>query len=506
MGCVIHGDQSDSDSDDSEDEPVLTDEDPDTIEKVKNKYVIESDDDDNSDGEKRLVKPGKAKRFEEMCATLDKVNKAKNINDWVSMLESFDKMNKQLEKVMLVNRTGKVPTLYIRALVLLEEYVGEALANKDAKKKMSSTNAKALNSMKQKLKKNNKEYEDLIQKYKENPVEEVFMEEEEVETNCEAEVLKHEENQDKREKEDGWERKSGKKSKLVLDKQQFMSDPCHVTWETVNKKYKEVVAVRGRKGMRWFELVEHLIFLAKFAKTPAQKLEILLSIVSAQFDAGFHGHMPAHVWQKCVHNMLVILDILVQNPSIRVDDKVEIDDNESQRGADYKGTIWVNGNLAGFVKRLDNEFFKSLQSLDPHTTEYIDRLRDEPMLFLLAQNFQEYLEQVGDYKAAAKLTLRQVELLHYKPQDVYDAMRKLAEQRESADNGEVQAATSVFLETPEFVRRRPAFVESNRAMMDILVSLIYKYGDDRTKARAMLCDIFHHALNNDFYTSRDLLL
>ncbi|KAL6145385.1 hypothetical protein ACLB2K_056073 [Fragaria x ananassa] len=371
---------------------------------------------------------------------------------------------------------------------------------------MSSTNAKALNSMKQKLKKNNKEYEDLIQKYKENPVEEEFLEEEEVETNCEAEVPKHEENQDKREKEDGWERKSGKKSKLVLDKQQFMSDPCQVTWETVNKKYKEVAAVRGRKGTRWFELVEQLIFLAKFAKTPAQKLEILLSIVSAQFDAGLHGHMPAHVWKKSVHNMLVILDILVQYPSIRVDDKVEIDDNESQKGADYKGTIWVNGNLAGFVERLDNEFFKSLQSLDPHTTEYIDRLRDEPMLFLLAQNFQEYLEQVGDYKAAAKLALRQVELLHYKPHDVYDAMRKLAEQRESADNGEAQAATSVFLETPELVRRRPAFVESNRAMMDILVSLIYKYGDDRTKARAMLCDIFHHALNNDFYTSRDLLL
>ncbi|KAL6145384.1 hypothetical protein ACLB2K_056072 [Fragaria x ananassa] len=118
------GRQSDSDNDYSEDEIVLTDEDPDTIEKVKNKYVIESDDDDNSDCEKRVVKPGKAKRFEEMCATLDKINKAKNINDWVSMQDSFDKMNKQLEKVMRVNRTGKVPTLYIRVLFLLEENVG----------------------------------------------------------------------------------------------------------------------------------------------------------------------------------------------------------------------------------------------------------------------------------------------------------------------------------------------------------------------------------------------
>ncbi|KAM4116069.1 hypothetical protein ACJW30_02G022800 [Castanea mollissima] len=363
---------------------------------------------------------------------------------------------------------------------------------------MSSSNAKALNSMKQKLKKNNKLYEDMISKYRENPEieeerDEGDDEDEEIDLEIEEDLTKIEfkdsedddsdkvENSEDDDDDDGgggeWEKKRSKKDKL-MDKQ--FKNPSEITWDTVNKKFKEVVAARGRKGTGRFEQVEQLTFLTKVAKTPAQKLEILFSVVSAQFDVnpGLNGYMPINVWKKCVHNMLEILDILFQYPNIVMNDMVGPDENETQKGPEYNGTIRVWGNLVAFVEK-------------------------------------DHLERAGDLKAAAKVALKRVELIYYKPQEVCDAMRKLAEQTGDGDNGEAGEEPKVveesrgptaFVVTPQLVPRKPTFPENSRTMMDCLVSLIYKFGDERTKARSMLCDIYHHALLDEFSTSRDLLL
>ncbi|CAL9221932.1 unnamed protein product [Arabidopsis halleri] len=425
---------------------------------------------------KRVVKPRKDKRFEEMTNTIENMKHAMNINDCVYLQETFEKLNKHLEKVMKITKSVKASTLYIKALVLLEDFL-----NGDKERKMSTSNSKAFNSMRQKLKKNNMQYQEDINRFRESPdIEDDYEYEEEVEEptdNVSWEML-------------------------------FSLDHEEITWNMVNKKFKEIMAARGSKRrsarlkLKTGEThADKLIDLTKIAKTPAQKLEILFSVISAEFDVnsgGLGGYMPIDVWKKCVVNMLTVLDILVKYYNIVVDDTVEGNEKETSKPVDYDGKIRVSGNLVAFLEKIETEFFKGLQCIDPHTNEYVERLKDEPMFLALAQNIQDYLERSGDYKGASKVALILVESIYYKPQEVFDAMKKMAD--EEIEEGKESGPTS------QIVPRKPTFAGSSRAMMDTLISFIYRNGDERTKARAMLCDIYQHALMDNFVTARDLLL
>lgn len=66
------------------------------------------------------------------------------------------------------NLSEPVPAFYVRTLVNLESSINNTLSKeKEAKKKMNASNARALTAMKQKIKKAIKEHENDVKKYQE---------------------------------------------------------------------------------------------------------------------------------------------------------------------------------------------------------------------------------------------------------------------------------------------------------------------------------------------------
>lgn len=86
-----------------------------------------------------------------------------------------------------------------------------------------------------------------------------------------------------------------------------------------------------------------------------------------------------------------------------------------QKNAAAGEKIELLGNVGSFVDRLDEEFRKSLQIIDPHTTEYIDRLKDENVLYGLIVRSQAYYSgKSDDALAYAMIMMRRVEHIYFK--------------------------------------------------------------------------------------------
>jgi translation initiation factor 3 subunit C len=80
------------------------------------------------------------------------------------VLLEYDKLARMVLRQQ--NIAEPVPPFYIRTLISLESALNAALAKeKEAKKKMNASNARALTAMKQKVRKTVKEYEKEIKQY-----------------------------------------------------------------------------------------------------------------------------------------------------------------------------------------------------------------------------------------------------------------------------------------------------------------------------------------------------
>lgn len=121
-----------------------------------------------------------------------------------------------------------------------------------------------------------------------------------------------------------------------------------------------------------------------------------------------------------------MLEVLEANPDyVVVENAEEWDDDEKQPVPAPGEVLKIPGSVVSFVDRLDDELTRSLQHIDPHTTEYIDRLSDEGALYTTILRNQLYLERlqrnqnIPTDEAINRVIMRRLEHLYFKVMILY---------------------------------------------------------------------------------------
>lgn len=312
----------------------------------------------------------------------------------------------------------RTPKTYIRIIAELEDFMNEALAKqKVTPKKMNATQARGLNAVKQKIKKSSKEYQTEIDAYKADK--DGFMESEDEEPEPVAKpkkVVRIEDDLATAEElaDDGFAT-VGKGGRTL-----------QYTPESILKHLRGIMESRGKKNTDRLEQIKVMEKLGEIANTPYQQIRVLLAIVSARFDlsAGTSNVMPLEHWKAAEKELSTLLTVLDKNRDqfVVVENVEEWDDDEKapslQPGEKY---IKVAGSVVSYVERLDDELVRSLQSIDPHTSEYIERLQDEGSLYNIIFRGQLYYEDLLtdesleiSQESVNRIVMRRLEHVYFK--------------------------------------------------------------------------------------------
>lgn len=142
-----------------------------------------------------------------------------------------------------------------------------------------------------------------------------------------------------------------------------------------------------------------------------------MALISSRFDfnQGMSAYQSVDMWKQTLGEIISLFEILEQHPEICVDGNAEEPDESDEEGDEPAvESLQIRGSIVSFVSRLDDEFTKSLQNTDPHMMEYIERLKDEVVLYSLIRRADDYHQNLADDQSLTILRTLRLEHIYHK--------------------------------------------------------------------------------------------
>lgn len=473
-------DESDFDSDDSDAKPYG----PDWFKKpefrkgtnkfLKGSHFSDSDESDSEDEGKKVVKSAREKLLDDMQAAYDKIETAQMSEDWVTILNEFDNATRLLVRAQQQN--FGTPKIFIKVVAQVEDLV----SNPEQAEIKNKAVARAFNTTKQRVKKVARENEELLAKFREDP--ESFDKEDTVEP--ELPPLQEE-------------------NKVFTGKGVNLSSLASASSEFSFMASLQIVNdSRGKKNSDQAELVKTLEELLNIAKSPYERILAYLTLVPTRLEASTNlSYQPIDQWKSSYEDMQKLLDILDENISTYQVTELAArnDDPEVEPEANANGVKEILGSLLSYAERLDDEFKKSLLNIDPHSSDYLERLRDEQKAYNLLIRVQLYMEATipedRQQELLARAFIRRLDHIYYKSDKLISIMET------NAWNSAPSQYKSKY--TP-FAGQADA--EYCAKLIESLAESLKNQDNTSLQKRAILSHIYYVSLNGDFNVAKEMLL
>jgi translation initiation factor 3 subunit C len=136
--------------------------------------------------------------------------------------------------------------------------------------------------------------------------------------------------------------------------------------------------------------------------------------------------MSQEQWKSAEQEFGTLLKVLEANHNIVViENAEEWEDDEKPPSPAPGEKLKIPGSVVSYVERLDDELTRSLQHIDPHTAEYIDRLSDEGALYNNIVRTLLYVESLRKDKSlqvpqesANRIVMRRLEHVYFKVRSI----------------------------------------------------------------------------------------
>ncbi|KKY24448.1 putative eukaryotic translation initiation factor 3 subunit [Phaeomoniella chlamydospora] len=516
MSRFFHGGDSDSESSSSEEEELYSEEEESEEQSESEGESEEDSDEDSSDEEAgktgasrfmrdvdsesdsededrvTVVKSAKDKRLEELESTIKTIENAMKINDWAVISSEYDEMQRQTAKI---TQAGSVPKIYIKTIAEIEDFVNETHSKqKESGKKMTANNSKGFNAVRQKVKKNNKEHQTELEKYRQDK--DAYMESDEEEQAAPVEKVK--------------KSKAERVAELdaALDDEGFATvgrggRTLQYTPESILKHLRTIIESRGKKNTDRAEQIKTMERLLEVAQTPYQKIRVLLTLISTRFDltsTSTQTYMSQEQWRSAEKEFTSLLETLETNPTYIVVEGAEEWEDDDKQPAPTAGEIFkIPGSIVSYIERLDDELIRSLQHIDPHTSEYIERLSDEQLLYNSILRSLVHTEQAnaregveGSQDNINRVVIRRLEHIYFKPTQVVAILEENTWKSLPSNLDSKVTPRGLQADVPSLVQG--------------LCNYLFQNSEGIIRARAMLCQIYFLALQDNYWKARDLAL